>query len=274
VAHVSPVCWQNEPLWQLPLGEQNCEQHCDAIVHASPSTLQEFGVGKVAQVPVAPPSRSHMPLQHWMPLVQPWPSCAQTTTHEFPLQVPLQQSLAWMQPAPGCKQEAESVGNGLASAMPPEEPLLDPLPDEAPLEAPLPDAPLDAPLPPPLLDEAPLELAPLLPLLDVVASPEPSTRVASPAEPSSPLPEEPPEASEPPSDALPSLESDWVAPLLPHPAAATAAATMAMRAKVEHRDLIRIAAPSILGFGSRALENRSAPFTFRPTATGDNWSLE
>jgi hypothetical protein len=71
---VSFACWQNEALWQVPLPEQNCEQHCEAIVHDSPSPLQDAGLGSVAQVPAAPPSRLQVPLQHWTPLVHPWPT--------------------------------------------------------------------------------------------------------------------------------------------------------------------------------------------------------
>jgi hypothetical protein len=94
VEHVSPCCWQNDPLWHVPLGEQNCEQQPAFDVQDSPSLWQPPGEGKAAQVPAVLPSGTlHLPLQHCTFELHALPLCEQTNT-QLPLALhdPLQQS--------------------------------------------------------------------------------------------------------------------------------------------------------------------------------------
>ena len=238
---MSPVCWQNDALWQVPLLAQKVEQHVALLVHVSPSLRQLPGVGSAAHEPVAPPSLLQMPLQHCTALVQAWPVWAQTTMQEPPLHVPLQQSLGCPQPAPGCKHEAESVGNGLASATPP---------PEEPLEA------------PPLAD--PLDAPPLLELLDKVPSVDPS------APPDEPPPEAPPPDA-PPPDAVASLPStsppsptgcvEFEPPQAP---TATAIVRAATRSGVDQSNAVRMNSPS----SDRPANAQAARRTSRDRAEG------
>jgi hypothetical protein len=243
---VSPVCWQYEPAWQVPFTAQNPEQHWALEVHASPTPAPQPVVIAV-HVPGDPPSEEQRPLQHCALPAQPCPTCAQPPATHAPLRhEPLQQSPGIAQPPPRLRQEPPASG------------WKSPESGSDPLEVPpeLPEPPLDA-ASPPLLEEVPPELAPLLPLLDVVASVEPSSPVvASPllvpdedAPLDEPEPDEAPDElpSAPPSDVLPSPLRDPVLLLLPHPAPAIAAATHAMRAKADQWDLTLIAAPWIRG---------------------------
>jgi hypothetical protein len=140
-----------------------------------------------------------------------------------------------------------------------------PLEEDPPLdEVPPLEPPLEAS--PPLLDEVPPELAPLLPLLEVVASVELSSVVASPPlvpeDEETPLdaPDELPSA--PPSDVLPSPVRGSALLLLPHPAAAIATARTAMCTREERWDLRLIEAPCI---APRA-GTRRRRLTFTPPA--------
>jgi hypothetical protein len=56
--HVSPVCWQKEPAWQVPSLAQNWEQHWALVVHASPTPPQPVVMD--AHVP----DDEQRPLQH------------------------------------------------------------------------------------------------------------------------------------------------------------------------------------------------------------------
>jgi hypothetical protein len=62
--HVSPTCWQNDGVVQMPLAGQNIEQHCEACVHGFPTVVQPDGGG--VHVPFDP----HAPLQHCALVVQ------------------------------------------------------------------------------------------------------------------------------------------------------------------------------------------------------------
>lgn len=91
---VSPVCWQYDPLWQVPLAAQNWEQQSVFCPQDSPSLWQPPGEGRGAQVPAVPPSGMlHMPLQHWTFELHALPLWAHTKMHEpVAPHDPLQQS--------------------------------------------------------------------------------------------------------------------------------------------------------------------------------------
>jgi hypothetical protein len=73
----SPSCEQNEEASLQTPPAQSFEQQSAPSVQALPAVLQLVLRG--TQVP------SHLPLQHWSPLVQAWLSCTQASAAQEPL---------------------------------------------------------------------------------------------------------------------------------------------------------------------------------------------